>query len=123
MAPAFVHPGILVTLPMLLRIRQEVHSQTEPTYSAFLAANASHFGALNYTAHPHAIVECGAFSNPDVGCSDEKNDADAAYTHALLWFIKQDDKHAHKAIQIMDAWARTVKNHTNLNAPLQSAWI
>jgi hypothetical protein len=37
--------------------------------------------------NPRAVVECGANSLPNNGCTDERNDALAAYTQALLWFF------------------------------------
>ena len=36
---------------------------------------------------PRSIVECGSYSNPNNGCTDEREDAIAAYTDALAWYI------------------------------------
>ncbi|HEX3854867.1 MAG TPA: alginate lyase family protein [Polyangiaceae bacterium] len=79
-------------------------------------------GSLSYTATPHATVECGPSSNPDIGCTDEKNDVIAAYSDALIWYYTGDQKHADKAIQIMNAWSAVLKKHTNDNEQLQAAW-
>src|SRR5262249_38306075 len=65
---------------------------------------------------------CGPISKPDHGCTDEKNDAIAAYTHALLWYFTGDRAHAQKAIEIMNAWSAVLVKHTGPNAPLQAAW-
>ena len=46
----------------------------------------------------------------------------AAYTDALLWYLTRDDRYARKSIQLMDAWSATIQDHTNSNAPLQTAW-
>jgi hypothetical protein len=83
---------------------------------------ASSYAASSWSPKPRAIVECGSSSNPDNGCSDERNDAIAAYTHALMWSITQDVRHAQKSIQIMDAWSVVLQDHTNSNAPLQTGW-
>jgi hypothetical protein len=118
---AFVHPGILVNKGMLDYVKANVGS--EPYKTALAKASASTYGSPAYTPHPRATVECGSYSNPDYGCTDEKNDADAAYTHALLFYYTGDKAHADKAIEIMNAWSSTVQQHTNSNAPLQSAWV
>jgi hypothetical protein len=36
---------------------------------------------------PRATVECGSYSNPNNGCTEEREDAIAAYTTALAWSI------------------------------------
>jgi hypothetical protein len=73
-------------------------------------------------AKPRDIVECGSGSNPNLGCSDERADAEAAYAQALLWVITGEEAHAKKAVEILDAWAKVLTNHTNSNARLQAGW-
>jgi len=67
-------------------------------------------------------VECGSFSNPNIGCTDERQDALAAYGNALAWYITKNRAYAEKAIQYMDAWAPVITAHLNSNAPLQTGW-
>jgi hypothetical protein len=119
----FVHPGILDDKAQLDFVKAKIAAGAEPWKSAFEAASGSNYGSLSYVASPVANVECGPYSNPDVGCSAEKDDATAAYTHALLWYFTGNAAHAQTAIGIMNAWSSTVKEHTNSNAPLQSAWV
>ena len=83
---------------------------------------ASKYASLTRTPKPRAIVECGPYSTPNNGCTDEREDALAAYTLSLAWYITRDTRYATKAIQIMDAWSATIRDHTNSNAPLQTAW-
>jgi len=49
----------------------------------------------------------------------------AAYSHALLWYLTQDESEAQKAIGFLDAW-NNVTSHvgymTSDNSPLQSGW-
>jgi hypothetical protein len=118
----FVHPGILVNAAMLDVVRAKIAARQEPWTSALVAAQASRFGRLDYAPHPRAIVDCGSYSKPDNGCTDEKDDALAAYTHALLWAYTGSAASAQKSIEIMNAWAAVLKDHTNRNAPLQAAW-
>lgn len=121
-AGAFIHPGIQVDKAQLDFVKARLAAHAEPWSAAFAALKNSSFGSLKYKPKPRADVECGAFSNPDHGCTDEKNDAIAAYTHALLWYFTQDRAHAGKAIEIMNAWSAVLVKHTNSNGPLQAAW-
>lgn len=119
---AFVHPGILVSRPMLELVKAKLAAGAEPWKSALAKAQQSRYGSLAYVPHPRAIVECGSYSNPDNGCSDEKNDVLAAYTQALLFAYTGNAANAKKAIEVMNAWSALLQDHTNSNAPLQSAW-
>jgi hypothetical protein len=94
----------------------------DPWKSALSNARSDSAGSLDYQATPRDNVQCGATSNPDIGCTDEKNDVIAAYTHALLWYYTGDQKHADKAIEIMNAWSAVLTQHTLDNAQLQAAW-
>lgn len=121
-ASAFVHPGVQVDKGQLDFVKAKLAAHAEPWTGALAAMKRSPFAALTYKPTPRANVECGPVSKPDHGCTDEKNDAIAAYTHALLWYFTGDRAHAGKAIEIMNAWSATLVKHTNSNAPLQAAW-
>jgi Alginate lyase len=122
-APAvFTHPGVGVSRAQLDFVRAKVQAGAEPWTNAFNQAKNSKYASLTRTPTPRAVVECGSYSNPNYGCTDEREDAIAAYTDALLWYITRDDRYAQKAIQLMDAWSATIRDHTNSNAPLQTAW-
>ncbi|WP_431678361.1 alginate lyase family protein [Kitasatospora sp. KL5] len=120
--PAFAHPGVLVSKSQLEFVRGKVQAGAQPWKAAYDQMHASKYASLARTPKPRAVVECGSYSNPNYGCTDEREDALAAYTLALEWYITRDSRYAAKAVQIMDAWSGTVKDHTNSNAPLQSAW-
>jgi hypothetical protein len=121
-ADGFSHPGVLVNRAQLDFIRQQIRAGAEPWNSALGRATRSSSGSLSFSPQPRAIVECGSYSNPNNGCSDERASAVAAYTHALLWYFTEDVRHAEKAVQIMNAWSAVLEDHTNSNAPLQAAW-
>jgi Alginate lyase len=82
----------------------------------------SAYAPLSRTPKPRAVVECGSYSNPNHGCTDEREDAIAAYTDALIWYITGDARYAQKAIALTDAWSAVITSHTNSNAPLQTGW-
>jgi hypothetical protein len=121
-ATVFRHPGILVNDDQLQWLKARISSHQEPWASAFKAVNASPFAASTYAPAAVANVVCGPNSMPDMGCTAEMNDAIAAYTHALLWYLTGDRSHAQTAIAILNAWSATVKQHSNSNAPIQTAW-
>src|SRR5436190_2541890 len=122
-AAPFHHPGILNNQEEMEFIRDRVQSGAEPWKSAFNKMSNSRYASLNYTPKPRAVVEAGPYSRPDIGAGDEKSDAIAAYTHALLWQLTGQKAHAEKAIEIMNAWSATLQEHQGHNAPLQSSWV
>ncbi|MEV1238698.1 alginate lyase family protein [Nonomuraea sp. NPDC049750] len=122
-APAtFTHPGVLLGREQLDFMRTKVNSGAQPWKSAYDQMMAHSLASLTRAAKPRAVVECGPYSNPNNGCTDERQDALAAYTMSLAWYVTRDAKYAKKAIEIMDAWSAVIKDHTNSNAPLQTGW-
>ena len=106
--PSFVHPGVLVTQPMLDQIRSNVERGAEPTRSSFLRARdgttppygalpAVQLGSLAYVPHPQLLQADGT------GIDEFREDAFAAYTHALLWAATGDSRHVDKARSISTA--------------------
>ncbi|MFB9909420.1 alginate lyase family protein [Allokutzneria oryzae] len=120
--PVFQHPGVLVSKPQLDFVRGKVNEGAQPWRGAFDRLLASPYASLSRTPKPRAVVECGPYSKPNNGCTDEREDAIAAYTLSLAWYVTEDAKYANKAISIMDAWSAVIRDHTNSNAPLQTAW-
>jgi hypothetical protein len=121
-AGAFQHPGILNNQEELNFIRDRVREGAEPWKSAFARMTNSHFALLTYRPRPRAVVECGPYSRPDFGCGPGKQDAIAAYTHALLWQLTGNREHVAKTIEILNAWSEVLQEHKGHNAPLQASW-
>ncbi|MGQ4332006.1 alginate lyase family protein [Streptomyces hayashii] len=119
---AFVHPGVIVSRAQLDFVRDKVGAAAQPWKGAFDQLLASKYADLGRTPEPRAVVECGSHSNPNHGCTDEREDALAAYTDALAWYVTRDERYARRAIALMDAWSGVVKDHTGSNAPLQTGW-
>ncbi|GHJ40653.1 alginate lyase family protein [Streptomyces sp. TS71-3] len=119
---AFVHPGVVVSQAQLDFTRQKVNAGAQPWKGAYDQMKASNYASLSRQAKPRATVECGPYSDPNLGCTDEREDAIAAYTDSLVWYITRDAAYAKKSIELMDAWSGTIKDHTNSNAPLQTGW-
>jgi hypothetical protein len=122
-AQSFHHPGILNNQAEFDFVRGKLEAHEEPWTNAFNRMKGTHYASFDYTAKPHPVVEAGPYSKPEIGATDEKADAIAAYTHALLWELTGDKAHAKKAIEILNAWSAQLKEHKGHNAPLQSAWV
>lgn len=120
--PGFRHPGVLVSREQLDFVKERVREGGDPWRGAYERVLNSRYGSRSYAPHPRSIVECGSRSVPNEGCTDEMDDAIAAYTHALLWYFTEDPIHAERAVEIMNAWSSVITGHTNSNAPLQAGW-
>ncbi|MFI5938014.1 alginate lyase family protein [Actinoplanes sp. NPDC051494] len=118
----FAHPGVLLSRAQLDFVKGKVAAGEQPWAAANSQMMASRYAALSRTPAPRAVVECGSYSNPNNGCTDEREDAIAAYTDALAWYITGNAAYAQKSIALMDAWSATITSHTNSNAPLQTGW-
>lgn len=122
-APAtFTHPGVFLDTAQLNFIKSKVNSGAQPWTNAYSDMLNSPLGSLTRSPSPSATVECGPTSTPNHGCTEERQDALAAYAMSLAWYISGTAQYAQKAIAYMNAWAKTIKAHTNSNAPLQTGW-
>lgn len=119
----WVHPGVMISESQLDFIRGKVKSNEQPWADAYDALLADENVASPKSPSPHAIIQCGPYSKPDVGCTVEREDSIAAYGNALAWAISGEQKYAQQAIKIMDAYSSTVQGHNDSNAPLQSGWV
>jgi hypothetical protein len=121
---AFVHPGVVYSANQLAFVKAQVEAQQEPFYTAYRKALASPAAKLDYTPRgPPAskVIECGSYSHPDFGCTDESLDGQAALLQALLYHLNGTSTYASNAIAIMNGYS-SVQLYNNTNAPLQSAW-
>lgn len=124
----FIHPGILLDKTQLDYVKAKVAAGASPWAAAYTKTKTSKYAAATYTAKPVQYVGCGAGNKPDESCTQEMDDAIAAYTQAVLWYYTGQTAYAQKSIQIMDAWSATLKDHkfdmtTYTNGKLQAAWV
>lgn len=118
----FVHPGIFLHTAQLDFIKAKVKSGRQPWTDGYKKMIYSSLGSLTRSPKPRATVECGFAEVPNHGCTNESGDALAAYVMSLAWYITDNAQYAQKAISYMNAWAKTIKTHTNVNALIQTAW-
>ncbi|KAE8314470.1 chondroitin AC/alginate lyase [Aspergillus transmontanensis] len=124
LAPSkWVHPGAMISQSQLDFVKSKVNKGEQPWADAYDALMEDDYVSNPQAPSPHVIVECGPYSDPDVGCKAERDDSLAAYANALAWAINGTQAYAEQAIRIMDAYSSTIQGHNNSNAPLQSGWV
>jgi hypothetical protein len=119
----FNHPGLLNNLQELQFIKRKILGGEEPWTTAFETLRSSYLAKLTYTPHPTETPSGDIGGAHDKGCFNEINDAVAAYGHTLLWVLGDDERHAQKAVEILNAWSGTLKSQAGVNWYLQTAWV
>lgn len=119
----WVHPGILMNQTQLDFMRSQVVGGKETWTAAYARLNSNSWASPTREPSPVETVQCGSYSNPDVGCTSERYDAMSAYATSLMWYITRNQTFADKSVQYMNAWSSTIKAHNDSNAPLQSGWV
>lgn len=114
----FVHPGLLHTSAELGFIKEKLGSGMQPWKAAWEQLQASRVATLEYLPKPFAKVVRGVRNRPDIGSSNMSGDAAAAYAHALQWSLTEKTAHATKAIEILNAWSKTLKSVSGHDAKL-----
>ncbi|MFA6677542.1 MAG: alginate lyase family protein [Bacteroidales bacterium] len=114
----FVHPGISHNSTELAFVKSKIKNKEQPWLGAWELMKSSKFAELSWKAKPRAHVERGAYNRPNKGGNDFMDDAKSAYTHALMWVFTDDEAHALKAAEIINAWSQTLKTVTNHDARL-----
>jgi hypothetical protein len=113
----FVHPGARDSQEELDFVKAQIAAEAEPWKSEFDRL-------LNSAAarrRPHGLVHINS-SAADANTS--RDDAEAAYAQALLWYYSGDDVHAERSIAILNSWA-TLEDFTagSDQDKLQAGWI
>jgi hypothetical protein len=104
----FVHPGLLHTRADLDRIRQKVAAGAEPWRGGFEQLRDDGQSRFDWKLRgPFAVVTRQA--NGNVGNTEMFRDANAAYQNALMWCVTGDQRHARKAVEILNAWSATLR--------------
>jgi hypothetical protein len=104
---AFVHPGLLLRQQELARLRTNVAAGVQPTLDGWKRLQMEARASLQYQAKPFAIVTrtTGAVG---AGNTELRDDANAAFFHALEWAVSGNQANAQKSAEILDAWSGTL---------------
>lgn len=104
----FVHPGMLHNRAELEFIKNKIKAGEEPWKTEWELLRADKHAKLDWTPKPRSVVFRGPYNRPNLGASDLCEDSQAAYIHSIDWVITGDSKHAEKAIEILNAWSKTL---------------
>lgn len=124
--PSLEHPGVLHTQADIDHIRESVAQQKEPAYSTFLALEKEPKAQSDYQIRGpfETIARDGNFGYTKLSA---ESDFDAIYLNAVMWMITQKEEYAKKSLEIMLAYAGTLKdidgNDTALMAGLEGIKI
>jgi parallel beta-helix repeat protein len=112
----FVHPGMAQGLQDLQYMKQKVLGGSQPWKTAFenLKKNAS----LEFKPEPHTHISVGPYGVNDIGGKALFKSANAAYDHALMWYVTGNKAYADKAIEILNAWSPVLWDFDDNNAKL-----
>jgi hypothetical protein len=100
----FRHPGLLVTEPDFVRIREHIRRGEQPWADWWNKLCADRFAVLDTRPYPVA----GAY-RADGSKNNLYVDIWRAWSLALRWKIGGDTRHADKVVEFLDAWANTLK--------------
>ena len=115
----FKHPGMYQSIDDLEYMRKMAQKDEEPWKTAY--ENLWEHTSLDFAVNPVAYISVGAYGANSIGGREYGQGGTEAYNHALMWYITQDRRYADKAIEILDAWASTLRGFDGNNAKLNVA--
>jgi len=116
---SFKHPGMAQNATDLEYMREMVQKGEEPWKTAF--ENLKERTTLDFVVNSVAYISVGAYGANSIGGREYGQGGTNAYNHALMWYITKDKRYADKAIEILDAWALTLRGFDGNNAKLNVA--
>jgi len=116
----FVHPGIYHNKADLDLMKKKILSGIEPYKSTFDRLNKP--ASADFTPKPFTHVIRGSYGSPAIGGSELSASAAEAYNQAIEWYVTGDQKHADKAIQIINAWSARLWDFDDNDAKLLAGW-
>ncbi|GHT88359.1 hypothetical protein FACS189474_3450 [Bacteroidia bacterium] len=113
---SFRHPGMAQSREDLDYMKQMVSAGKEPWKTAF--ENLKKQTSLDFEPSPVTSVSVGPYGANSMGGREYERSANAAYNHALMWYITGDEAYSRKAIEILNAWSYRLWNFDENNAKL-----
>ena len=117
-----VHPGILQTRADLEFMKAKIKAGEEPWKSAWDLWLQGPLASLDFKPKPFAHVIRGAYAAGEKGGRELSDSANAANNHVMQWYVSGDEAHAHKVIEIFDAWSGTLADFSENDAMLLAGW-
>lgn len=119
------HPGFVISKPQLDFVKSQLSGKAQPWTDAYnkMLGDKDKYGAYvsaTRSSKARATVECGPVTNPDIGCTDERGDALAAWSNALAGYLTGNEEYTKNAILYMNKWSTVVKCTFSVKICLES---
>jgi hypothetical protein len=103
----FVHPGLLFQREDLERMRASVSAGEEPYLAGWNRLRNEGRASVDYEPTPFAIVTRNSGGTGE-GNTELRDDATRAFFNAVEWVVSEDEAHAQKSAEILNAWSATL---------------
>lgn len=104
----FVHPGILHTTGSLNRMKNFVLGNVSPAIDCYRKMQENPLASSGYAIQgPFTVIARDGVNASTKTPSEE--DHKAAYLNSIMWYITGDESHAKKTIEILNAYAGTLR--------------
>ena len=114
---AFVHPGLLLQRADLERLRERVSVGEEPYLAGWNRLRNEARASIDYTPTPFVVVTRNSGGTGE-GNAELRDDATRAFFHAVQWFVAEDEAHAQKSAEILNAWSFDAHRDRRRRGPL-----
>ncbi|WP_339921829.1 heparinase II/III family protein [uncultured Cyclobacterium sp.] len=116
---SFVHPGILQNQADLDYMKSQIQQGIEPWKSSFENLKQESENDFKVQAFTHVVR--GSYGRQGQGHRELSESAKEAYRQALLWYITEEQSHAKKAMEIINAWSSQLWDFDDNDAKLIAA--
>ncbi len=112
----FCHPGMAQTQEDLDYMKQQVLAGKQPWKTAF--ENLKKATNLDFKPEAFTHISVGPYGANSIGGKEYGESAEAAYNHAIMWYITGNKAYANKSIEILNAWSYRLWDFDANNAKL-----
>lgn len=103
-------------------MKTKVVAGEEPWKTAWENLLRQSYSSLAFQAKPVVHIARGSFGRASNGDRDLIASANAAYSHALQWYITGKKEHARKAMEVIHAWSPVLWDFEGNDAKLLAGW-
>jgi len=103
---AFLHPGALHTQADLDRMKAKVAAGQQPWFGSWEHLLRSPYSQLGRRPRPFETIVRGGWGN---NYTPTQEDAATIYQRAIRYYITGDKAYADKAVEVLNAWSRSLK--------------
>lgn len=114
----FLHPGLLVTHEKISFVRARIQAGDEPWASRWKALLQSDWIHPRHKPRARSHVIRDPKGKTWIGEQDLGRDAIRAYSLALAWALGEEEDHARRSVEFIQAWSESLESITGHDARL-----